>query len=118
VPARGNKARPTDPVSVVPGLTYSRRVNMQQNPIYPDRWAIGPRKYGWPNMTFSVTFEMTSKQLIESITVMSYYGNKELPTVKMLHYKTGPFDEIGGLIQDLITECAIQQYEQLELDLK
>lgn len=90
---------------------------MAESRIWPDRWSIGPRKHGWPNMDFSVTFDLNSKQLVESITVMSYYGSKDLPTVKMVKQQIGPFDEMTSLVQELITEAALQQYEQLHLDL-
>jgi len=89
---------------------------MVTNPIYPDRWAVSPRQNGWPNMRFSIVLEMTSKQLIDAVTVMSYYGDGDATQFKQLTHRPGPFDDISGLIQDLITETAVQQFEQIDLD--
>jgi len=91
---------------------------MSNSQLWPDRWSTGPRQHGWPGMSFSVVFEMDAKQRVERIRVFSYRGDGDALNSAMVDQEIGPFDEMGSLVQQLIVESALKQYEQLRLDLE
>jgi hypothetical protein len=68
-------------------------------------------------MSFSVVLELDSKQRCERIRVFSYRGEGDALNSAMVDQQIGPFDEMTELIQQLIVESALKQYEQLQLDL-